>query len=100
MALAAAASSIAKKESNANFGSTWQPCRPYVSTGAKPWAKCAWKRRSPAVNLMLNGWLLYQVIASRFLAHSGFYQSGGAYGFRDQLQDSMVMLHATPQSAR
>ncbi|MDH4560219.1 glucoamylase family protein [Pseudomonas sp. BN411] len=54
----------------------------------------------PAVDLMLNGWLLYQVIASRFLARSGFYQSGGAYGFRDQLQDSMAMLHTAPQSAR
>ncbi|MDH4566337.1 cyclic beta 1-2 glucan synthetase [Pseudomonas sp. BN414] len=54
----------------------------------------------PAVDLMLNGWLLYQVIASRFLARSGYYQSGGAYGFRDQLQDSMAMLHTAPQSAR
>ncbi|MNZ04322.1 N,N'-diacetylchitobiose phosphorylase [compost metagenome] len=54
----------------------------------------------PAVDLMLNGWLLYQVIASRFLARSGYYQSGGAYGFRDQLQDSMAMLHTAPASAR
>ncbi|GLZ89144.1 cyclic beta 1-2 glucan synthetase [Metapseudomonas resinovorans] len=54
----------------------------------------------PAVDLVLNGWLLYQVIASRFLARSGYYQSGGAYGFRDQLQDSMAMLHTAPQSAR
>ncbi|MHC5352222.1 GH36-type glycosyl hydrolase domain-containing protein [Metapseudomonas furukawaii] len=54
----------------------------------------------PTVDLMLNGWLLYQVIASRFLARSGYYQSGGAYGFRDQLQDSMAMLHSAPQSAR
>ncbi len=54
----------------------------------------------PAVDLLLNGWLLYQVIASRFLARSGYYQSGGAYGFRDQLQDSMAMLHTTPASAR
>ncbi|MDH4609953.1 glycoside hydrolase family 94 protein [Pseudomonas sp. BN102] len=54
----------------------------------------------PAVDFMLNGWLMYQVIASRFLARSGYYQSGGAYGFRDQLQDSMAMLHTAPASAR
>ncbi len=54
----------------------------------------------PAVDLMLNGWLLYQAIASRFLARSGYYQSGGAYGFRDQLQDSMAMLHTAPASGR
>ena len=38
-------------------------------------------------NIMINGWSMYQTIASRLLARSGFYQSGGAYGFRDQLQD-------------
>lgn len=54
----------------------------------------------PALNLMANGWLLYQVIACRFWARSGYYQSGGAYGFRDQLQDSMAMLHAAPALAR
>ncbi|MCA1714347.1 MAG: cyclic beta 1-2 glucan synthetase, partial [Gammaproteobacteria bacterium] len=43
---------------------------------------------------------LYQTIACRFLARSGYYQSGGAYGFRDQLQDCMAMLHAQPQRAR
>jgi len=37
---------------------------------------------------MLNGWIMYQTICSRLLAKSGFYQSGGAYGFRDQLQDA------------
>ena len=41
-----------------------------------------------SLNIMLNGWIMYQTISSRLLAKSGFYQSGGAYGFRDQLQDA------------
>lgn len=53
-----------------------------------------------AVNVLVNGWLMYQTIACRFLARSGYYQSGGAIGFRDQLQDSMAMVHAAPYRAR
>lgn len=51
-------------------------------------------------NYMMNGWLLYQVISCRLLARSAFYQSSGAYGFRDQLQDSMSLLHAAPDMTR
>jgi len=54
----------------------------------------------PSLNLLVNGWLMYQVLVSRMRARSGFYQSGGAYGFRDQLQDSMALLHAEPSLAR
>lgn len=53
-----------------------------------------------AVNTMANGWLVYQVLASRVWARSGFYQSGGAFGFRDQLQDIMALLYSEPSLAR
>lgn len=55
---------------------------------------------SPAMNFMLNGWLQYQVIACRLWARSAFYQSGGAFGFRDQLQDCLSIVKTWPTLAR
>jgi cellobiose phosphorylase len=50
----------------------------------------------PAINYLCNGWLNYQTLASRIWGRSGFYQSGGAFGFRDQLQDVLSLLHNRP----
>ncbi len=54
----------------------------------------------PAMDFMLNTWSLYQAISSRFFARSAFYQSSGAIGFRDQLQDAMALCVAAPADVR
>ncbi|TDT61306.1 GH36-type glycosyl hydrolase domain-containing protein [Fonticella tunisiensis] len=51
-------------------------------------------------NIIMNTWLLYQTLSCRIWARSAFYQSGGAYGFRDQLQDVMSLLNIYPEIAK
>ena len=54
----------------------------------------------PALDRYLNGWALYQVLACRLMARMSQYQNGGAYGFRDQLQDVRALLLTVPERAR
>lgn len=78
--------SSARKELADTLGFWRKRCRNAgVSTG------------DPAIDLMCNSWLPYQAIAGRLNAKCAYYQQGGAYGYRDQLQDSLMLVDWEPQ---
>ncbi len=58
------------------------------------------KTPEPAMNILMNSWLFYQTLSCRYWSRTAFYQSGGAYGFRDQLQDCMALVYSAPTIAR
>lgn len=58
------------------------------------------KTKNASIDALMNLFLPYQVAACRFLARGSFYQSGGAYGFRDQLQDCLALIYSLPDSVR
>jgi cellobiose phosphorylase len=79
-------------------------CRQALQQSAKYWEDTLGviKVKTPdlSMDLMLNYWLMYQTISCRLWARTAFYQSGGAYGFRDQLQDAVNVVYAMPQTTR
>lgn len=58
------------------------------------------KTPNRAMDILMNGWLMYQVVACRLMARAAFYQCGGAYGFRDQLQDVLAVMDYDPELTR
>ncbi|MDD5606843.1 MAG: hypothetical protein PHN37_03225, partial [Candidatus Pacebacteria bacterium] len=58
------------------------------------------KTPSPELNIIFNYWLIYQTISSRIFAKTGAYQQGGAFGFRDQIQDLLSLIYINPKKVR
>jgi cyclic beta-1,2-glucan synthetase len=80
-----------------------------AARGVLDQSRAAWRQRlstvtvrtpEPEFDAMLNGWLLYQALSCRMWGRTALYQSSGAYGFRDQLQDSAAFLYAVPDVSR
>jgi len=88
---------VARFRDRAAVDSAWSGCRAFwddVLGGMRV------KTPEPAMDLMLNRWLLYQALSARLFGRTAFYQSSGAFGYRDQLQDVMALFHAAPERAR
>ena len=92
-------------------GRSWSSATATPGAVAPPWRRCSgfWteltgrlqvETPSPAIDLMVNGWLPYQNLGCRIWARSAFYQSGGAFGFRDQLQDAAALVYLRPDLTR
>ncbi|HPC82351.1 MAG TPA: hypothetical protein P5234_03115 [Thermoanaerobaculaceae bacterium] len=84
-------------------------CLPDAAAEALAQARDGWRDRlaghriatpDPALDALANDWVRYQAIGGRMWARAGYYQQSGAYGFRDQLQDSQVWLHIEPERCR
>ncbi|MDB4240865.1 cellobiose phosphorylase [Yoonia sp.] len=83
-----------------NLATTQQAFETLQESWAKRLHAAQVKTPDPAFDLMVNKWLPYQNLSCRILARAGFYQAGGAYGFRDQLQDVLALLLTDPARAR
>jgi cellobiose phosphorylase len=84
-------------------------CNPEAATASLERVHASWQRRlgahriateDPTVDALVNDWARYQAISARIWGRAGYYQQSGAYGFRDQLQDSQVWLTIDPQRTR
>ncbi len=88
---------IAEYQDLARVEAAWQSLRPF-------WEQILGavqvETPDPALDLLLNRWLLYETVAARIWGRTGLYQSSGAFGFRDQLQDVLALLHSRPDLAR
>jgi cyclic beta-1,2-glucan synthetase len=88
---------VARFRDRAVVDAAWSGCRAFWDDILD---RVRVKTPEPAMDLMLNRWLLYQALSARVFGRTAFYQSSGAFGYRDQLQDVMALFHAAPGRAR